>query len=278
MAGFGEDPLTGDWPTRGALAEEDEAAAEGVAASYAAAPEVEWRGPSGTGEVAALVLLLGPAPAALGAALFGAAGGALAGAARLPALAPLRSPLEEEYGARGARRESAAALWWLPAARVAVAAAPVEPAPEQADAWAAALLAALRPAAVAVAAPLPAADFRGAGDAAEEDLVFELRTAAAGGAAAAAPPLPPGTLAGGGAAAALARCALADRPCLALLQVEHAPAPDAARAAALAAPLLRALAALGAPVAAPPAAALHAALAAAADSHYRASAAASMFV
>ena len=92
------------------------------------------------------VLLLGRAAHLLAATLFAATP---AGTVAVPELQRLRSPLEEEYG-RGAAHIHTSSLGLAPSG-TAVVSSPRELPAEQAAAWAAAVLQALRPAAVVIA-------------------------------------------------------------------------------------------------------------------------------
>lgn len=208
------------------------------------------------------------------------------GAIVVPELVRVRSPLEEEYGTT--RTPLHTCTLRAPAAgagaALLLAECPCELPAEQAAAWARAALGALRPRAAVVAATLPAMSYRGPGDAADEDLIFALQTAAAAAAASGStalpPPLPEATVLGGLAAALLTRCELAGLPAVAVAGVQAQQVPDAAFLYCLGQGVAAALAAVGgagAAGAAPDKAQALAALRAAADGVYRSSASSSIF-
>lgn len=200
--------------------------------------------------------------------------------------------MEEEYGVTR-QPVHACSLHARPAgdASLLLVACPRELPAEQAAAWAAAVLAALAPARVVVAATLPAMSYRGPGDAADADLIFSLQTAAAAadssaisdsGAPGLPPPLPEATVLGGLPAALLARCELAGTPARLVAGVQAQQVPDAQFLYSLGRGVQTALAASGDAAAggaglASPRMQLVAALGSAADAVYRSSASSSIF-
>lgn len=111
---------------------------------------------------------------------------------------------------------------------------------EQSGAWARGLLAHVHAGHTVVLGSIPAENFRGQGDPAQEALVFALRTHAAAarpGYAWPAPPMPTGTVASGAAASLLSHCQVRSLPAEMLLSVEMGPGCHAA----LLDPLARAL-------------------------------------
>ena len=218
----------------------------------------------------------------------------------------MRSPLEEEFGT-GRQPVHTCTLHNLGGGSGGGGGAPLlllecprELPAEQAPTWARAVLAALQPRALVVAATLPAMSYRGPGDPADEDLVFSLQTGAAAAAAAGSerdegasaaaattglpPQLPEGTVLGGLPAALLARAELLQLPATLVAGVQVQQVPDAQFLFALGQALAAALRAtpagsgdMAAALAQQPRAAAVAALGAAADAVYRSSASSSIF-
>ncbi|PRW45200.1 fatty acid desaturase [Chlorella sorokiniana] len=282
-----EDPLTGDVPHRGIVEEEDEEQAAELAPQYAVAPAVEWAPGQAAVEGATVVFLAGQAACLLAGAVLRQA--QTVGSIAVPELVRVRSPLEEEFGT-GHQPVHTCSLHALGSGLLLVLSPRDLPA-EQAPVWARAVLAALQPRALVVAATLPAMNYRGPGDPADEDLVFSLQTeaaaaaGAAGGAAGAAaglpPPLPEGTMLGGLPAALLARAELQQLPATLVAGVQVQQVPDAqfllALGQGLSAALRSTAPAAEAALVQQPRGATLAALGAAADAVYRSSASSSIF-
>ncbi|PNW88627.1 hypothetical protein CHLRE_01g037650v5 [Chlamydomonas reinhardtii] len=126
--------------------------------------------------------------------------------------------------------------------RVLLVACQYEVARERAVAWSRALLGQVAAAHVLVLGAIPAEQFRGQGDASQEELLFLLRTRAAAAAAAAvgrpaAPLLPTGTVVGGLPAALLSHCQVRDQSAELLVAVEMVLEGRAALVEAMAAAL-----------------------------------------
>lgn len=211
----------------------------------------------------------------------------------MPELVRVRSPLEEEYGTSHQPLHTCGVHSLASSPSLLLVTCPRELPAEQAAAWARGVLRELRPRTAVVAATLPAMNYRGAQDPADDDLVFSLQTSVAAAAApsggaptpALPPPLPEATLLGGLPAALLERCELAGVPATAVVGVKAQQVPDAQFLQSLAAGLAAALAASGSDGAAALAAALVqrprsealAALGTVADAVYRSSASSSIF-
>jgi fatty acid desaturase (delta-4 desaturase) len=100
---------------------------------------------------------------------------------------------------------------------------------EQAVTWAQTVLAAVTPAAVLVVCSILSMDYRGPGDAAEENLIFGIHTqnsSATTTTAAVVPVLPPGTLISGLPAALLEESESLKIPGSILVAVESSPVPE----------------------------------------------------
>mmetsp|Transcript_1310 Transcript_1310/g.3910 ORF Transcript_1310/g.3910 Transcript_1310/m.3910 type:complete len:181 (+) Transcript_1310:1192-1734(+) len=102
--------------------------------------------------------------------------------------------------------------------------------PERSVAWTRGLLSAVRPTQLAVVSAMPAAQFRGAGDAAEDVLLYLVSTTAARDSPAASgaelQTLPSGTLILGVAAAVIQHREVRQEAAVALVGVQMAPVPD----------------------------------------------------
>lgn len=242
------DVLTGDFPSRVALEEEEEQLQE-VAAHYAHPPEVEITHEAGAG-VAGCTLLLAVGQGPVAVARQACTTATALGSVLLPRLpSPAHLPLPNNVD-RTAQLLLLPAGPPLPAAagsggggggagsRVVVALCQDDIPAERSRAWAAAVLGALQPSRVAVLCTMLAQQFvGGAGDPSEDALVFAVESAAAGGAARAAglAPLPSGNLLGGLPAAVLTQCQLTGRPCAVGCAVQHMPVADAQLARGIAA-------------------------------------------
>ncbi|KAL6783750.1 hypothetical protein ACKKBF_B05655 [Auxenochlorella protothecoides x Auxenochlorella symbiontica] len=239
-----EDPLTGDFPSRVTL-DEDEKLAEPHVSRYFVEPEYQWGGePVQCDE---LILLVGDSAAVLASTLY--ADAQPLGSCTVPSCQPMPHTTEAaaQQGDGDAGPHTLAGtgpvakvirvfLWSLPATRTTTLASVPAPLPEeQADTLARSLLRTLCRAgcSVHVASTCPLRDLRGhAGDATGSPLVFALSTAADQGVGVPAaysrawPPLPPGMLLQGLSAAVLTRGALQGLHVCCLVGVQPGPAPE----------------------------------------------------
>lgn len=183
-------------------------------------------------EPTTLIVLIGPAAALSVDVAFGPT--QPAGTISVPELQRLRSPMEEELGSHAQNHIHTFSLLQC-SNNTLIACTRRQLPPEQAVTWADTVLAALKPASVVIASSILSLEYRGPGDAAEENLIFELHTSTARPPrAAAVPSLPPGTLITGLPAALLQACEVAGLPATALTAVESSPVPEVSLVCALA--------------------------------------------
>lgn len=225
-----EDPVTGDDPIRGAIAEA-EAEAESYAAAFLVTPSITWtdvhKYEPGSHTlviaegVAAFVLLTSCMKAKRHVGQIVLPGIAQKVTASLPfkEAAPHSADI---YEVEGSDQNSATLSRGI---LLVACLKPVPPA--RAFAWVTAVLAATQPACTAIISAMPASEFRGNTDVAEKSVLLALpSTAAKASTKDCGQPMPCGGLIAGLPAAIVAHCEMRDELGVALVGVQMSPVPD----------------------------------------------------
>ena len=176
-----------------------------------------------------LIVLIGPAASLSLDAAFGPS--QPIGSISVSELQRLRSPLEEELGASAQQHIHTFSLF-QPNKSALIACSRRSLPPEQAVTWAQTVLAAIKPAAVIAASSILSLEYRGPGDATEENLIFEIHTTTSASPNG-VPSLPAGTLITGLPAALLQECEVSGISATVLTAVESSPVPEVGLVCAL---------------------------------------------
>ncbi|CAL5230003.1 g13442 [Coccomyxa viridis] len=247
-----EDPLTGHFPSRTLIDEEEEREAQQWAGRYATPPQLKWHEDAQAhlkGQVLpADILIVATSPAAC--ALLERclqSTSQVVGSLWQPEIlqeAPvaLRALVEGPAG-----RDAATQLLYSPRDRTAVALCSSLIPPERAAAWVEGMLSHVEAQHAVVVASLPAREYIGVGDPTQESLQYVLEsTAATGSCTHGLPYLPTGNLVSGLPAALMSCCQVQQRAATLLLSVDASPMPDSSCIQAIARALTKLLSSLGA--------------------------------
>ncbi|KAL4520126.1 hypothetical protein Ndes2526B_g01334 [Nannochloris sp. 'desiccata'] len=233
--GFLDDPVTADFASRNELEEEEEAAIiNEFSKQYKVKPSVDLD--AANRSPGTLLILTGPAASLTLDAAFGPT--QQVGSVSVPELCRLRSPLQEELGVE----QNPPHIFTLlkpddnSSTLIATSRRPL-PA-EQASLWAETVIAEVAPSSTFIVSSILSMEYRGPGDAAEDNLIFKLQNTKAiqdeKENSKHVASLPEGTLLAGIPAAVLEVCEDGNRPATALVAVESSPVPEVSLVSALA--------------------------------------------